>query len=158
MRRHLVGVIGAARPSPKGYALAHEVGRLLADAGVVLVCGGLGGVMEAAAQGCCDAGGEVIGLLPGADAKAANPFVTLAVPTNMGHARNVIIAHSAEVLIAVEGEYGTLSEMAIALKLGRAVFALSPSHLLPEVHVVDSPTEAVERALRCLDPDFRGIQ
>lgn len=154
MRRHLVGVIGATRPSPEGYSFAQEVGRLLADSGVVLVCGGLGGVMEAAAKGCCEAGGEVLGVLPGPDADAANPFVTYSLPTNMGHARNVLIAHFAEVLIAIEGEYGTLSEMAIALKLGRTVFAFCPPHLLPEVHVVGSAAEAVALAVRCLDPDF----
>jgi uncharacterized protein (TIGR00725 family) len=106
--------------------------------------------MEAASRGCCEAGGEVIGLLPGPDASAANPFVTLPVPTNMGHARNVIIAHTAEVLISIEGEYGTLSEMAIALKLGRAVFSWRPTHTLPDVYLVSSAKEAVEKSLQSL--------
>jgi len=151
MRRHLVGVIGSACPSPAGYDLAREVGTLLASAGVVVVCGGLGGVMEAVARGCSEAGGEVLGILPGGDAVAANPYVTLPLPTNMGHARNVIIAHASEVLIAIEGEYGTLSEMAVALKLNRTVFALRSTHCLPEVIVVDSAVAAVQGAMHCLN-------
>ncbi len=104
--------------------MAELVGREIAIRGAVLVCGGLGGVMEAAAKGAFEAGGDVIGILPGSDSLSANPYVTLSVPTNMGHARNVIIAHTAEVLIAIEGEYGTLSETAIGLKLGKPVFVL----------------------------------
>jgi uncharacterized protein (TIGR00725 family) len=123
-RKPIIGIIGASKASPVGYAAAREVGRLVAEAGAVLVCGGLGGVMEAAARGCSEAGGLVLGILPGPDATLANPYVSIAVPTNMGHARNVIIAHTAQVLIAVEGEYGTLSEIAVGLKLGRPVIAL----------------------------------
>jgi len=153
MRRHLVGVIGASRPTADGYALALEVGAALAAAGVVVVCGGLGGVMEAAARGCCEAGGEVLGILPGADAGDANPFVTLAVPTNMGHARNVIIAHASEALIAVEGEYGTVSEMAVALKLGRPVCALRPVHPLAGVRHFETAQQAVDFVLNQLQPE-----
>lgn len=151
MRRHLVGVIGAACPTSEGIALAREVGAGIAAAGSVLVCGGLGGVMEAAARGCCEAGGEVLGILPGAEASAANPFVTMAVPTNMGHARNVIIAHAAEVLIAIEGEYGTVAEAAIALKLGRSVYALRPRHPLAGVREVETAADALALALQSLD-------
>lgn len=150
MRRHLVGVIGAAAPTPEGYAMARQVGAALAAAGAVVVCGGLGGVMEAAARGCNEAGGEVLGILPGPDAEGANPYVTLAVPTNMGHARNVIIAHSAEALIAVEGEYGTVSEMAVGLKLGRPVYALRPEHPLSGVEVVDTAQQAVDLVMSLL--------
>ena len=145
--RTLIGVIGASHPTAAGAALAEEVGRLLAVQGVVLVCGGLGGVMESAARGCVAAGGEVLGILPGSDAAQANPYVTLAVPTNMGHARNVIIAHTAQALIAVEGEYGTISEMAIALKLGKAVIALPGAPRLPGLCLAASPVEAVRQAL-----------
>lgn len=150
MRRHLVGVIGAAHPTSEGVALAREVGAGIAAAGAVLVCGGLGGVMEAAARGCCEAGGEVLGILPGADAADANPFVTLAVPTNMGHARNVIIAHTSEVLIAIEGEYGTVAEAAIALKLGRFVYALRPQHPLDGMQTVATAADAVALAMQSL--------
>lgn len=142
-RRVLIGVVGAARPSPAGLALAAEVGRLLAVRGAVLVCGGLGGVMEAAARGCAEAGGDVLGILPGGDAASANPWVTIAVPTNMGHARNVIIAHTALALIAVEGEYGTHSEMAIALKLGKPVAALPGAPQLAGACAAATAPEAV---------------
>lgn len=143
----IIGVIGAGNASPQGYAAAREVGRLLAEAGAAVVCGGLGGVMEAACRGCREAGGEAIGILPGPDPAGANPYVTVPVATNMGHARNVIIAHTAAALIAVEGEQGTLSEMAIGLKLGKAVVALDSWPNLAGVHYVDSPRQAVERAL-----------
>ena len=99
----MIGVIGAAQPTPQGLALAESVGREIARRGAVLVCGGLGGVMEAAARGAFEAGGEVVGVLPGPESASANPFVTIAIPTNMGHARNVIIAQTAEDLIEVEG-------------------------------------------------------
>ena len=145
-RKTVIGVIGAGHASAAGYAAAVEVGREIARRGLVLVCGGLGGVMEGASRGCAEAGGTVLGLLPGADATTANPYVTLAVPTNFGHARNIVIAHTAQVLIAIEGEYGTLSELAIALKLGKPVLALSGWREIPGVTPVDSPLEAVARA------------
>jgi uncharacterized protein (TIGR00725 family) len=145
MQKTLIGVIGAASCSPEGYELAREVGRRIAQGGAAVVCGGLQGVMEAACRGCSEAGGEAIGILPGGDSATANPYVTLAVPTNMGHARNVIIAHTARALIAVEGEYGTLSEMAIALKLGRPVIALNSWPGISGVIYSNSAEEAVRR-------------
>ncbi|BCR05588.1 TIGR00725 family protein [Desulfuromonas versatilis] len=148
--RLIIGVIGAANPSEQGYAAAREVGRRIAEAGAVLVCGGLGGVMEAACRGCVEAGGETLGILPGAGAEQANPWVTLAVPTNMGHARNVIIAHTARALIAVEGEFGTLSEMAIGLKLERPVAALGSWPGLPGAVYCDTPEQAVRSVLERL--------
>jgi uncharacterized protein (TIGR00725 family) len=146
--RLLIGVIGAGRASAAGLAAAEEVGRLLAEADAVLVCGGLGGVMEAACRGATGAGGDTLGILPGAEAIEANPYVTLPVATNLGHARNVVIAHTARALIAVEGEYGTLSEMAVALKLGRPVIALNSWPGIPGVIYADSPRQAVMLALR----------
>ncbi|MEZ4484795.1 MAG: TIGR00725 family protein [Syntrophotaleaceae bacterium] len=148
MSKTMIGVIGSGQVAEAGYAVALEVGRRIGTAGAVLVCGGLGGVMEAACRGCVEAGGETLGILPGGEAAMANPFVTLAVPTNMGHARNVIIAHTAHALIAVEGEYGTLSEIAVALKLGRPVVALNSWPGIEGVHEVDSVEEAVALALR----------
>lgn len=150
-RRHrLVGVIGAGQPSAQGLASARELGRLLAQGGATIICGGLGGIMAAVCQGARAAGGETIGLLPGGDAAAANPYVTLPIPTGMGHARNVLIAQAAEVLVAVEGEYGTLSEIAIALKLGKPVFSLGswPAVLGPQP--VTTPQEAARKALEWL--------
>ncbi len=149
-RKPVIGVIGATEPTEAGYATAREVGRCIAGAGAVLVCGGLGGVMEAAARGCAEAGGLVLGILPGPEAEQANSFVGIAVPTNMGHARNVIIAHTAQALIAVEGEYGTLSEIAIGLKLGRPVIALGTRHPIEGMVVATSPATAVRLAFSML--------
>ncbi len=150
-RRHrLVGVIGAGNPSAQGLAWARELGRLLAAGGATLVCGGLGGVMEAACQGAREGGGETIGLLPGPDAVAGNPYLSIVLPTNLGHARNILIAHGAEVLVAVEGEYGTLSEIAIALKLGKPVVSLGSWPQVPGLQAATTPAEAAARALTLL--------
>lgn len=151
MQRRIIGIIGAANASDSVLEIAREVGKRIADAGAVLVCGGLGGVMQAAAQGCCEAGGDVLGLLPGSSADEANRFITIAVPTNMGHARNVIIAHTAEILIAIDGEYGTLSEAAIALKLGKRVLTLGNGLVLKGVEPMASAQSAVDAALRALN-------
>lgn len=142
LRKLMIGVIGAGRATEEGYRQAMEVGGLLAEQNAVLICGGLGGVMEGACRGCSNRGGEAVGILPGGDASDANPYVTLAIPTNMGHARNIIIAHSAQALIAIEGEYGTLSEMAVALKLGRPVIALNSWPNLDGVIYVKTAQEA----------------
>jgi uncharacterized protein (TIGR00725 family) len=150
VRRQTIGIIGASSASTSSLEMAREVGERIADAGIILVCGGLGGVMQAAAQGCCEAGGDVLGLLPGPSANEANRFVTIAVPTNMGHARNMIIAHTADVLIAVDGEYGTLSEAAIALKLGKRVLTLGSGLSLHGSEPMSSPQFAVESALSTL--------
>jgi len=150
-RKTIIGVIGASRPSPAGLALAESVGREIARRSAVLVCGGLGGVMEAAARGAFQAGGEVVGILPGPAGLLANPFVTIAVPTNMGHARNVIIAHTAEALIAVEGVYGTLSETAIGLKLGKPVVTLPGAQEVAGTLAADSAESAVSIAFESLN-------
>ena len=146
-----IGVIGAGRASAEGERLAYRVGRLIAENDAVLVCGGLGGVMAAASKGCAEAGGEVLGILPGSSAESANPYVTLPIVSNMGHARNAIIAHTAEVLIAIEGEYGTLSEIAISLKLGKTVVQLNSWPQLDAAIVANSPEEAIELALNSIE-------
>jgi uncharacterized protein (TIGR00725 family) len=153
----LLGVIGAAQATSRGLAMAEEVGRAIARAGAVLVCGGLGGVMEAAARGAYEAGGEVLGILPGSDRSAANRYVTLPVVTAMGHARNVIIAQTAEALIAVEGELGTLSEAAIGLKLERPLIVLPGPSLLDRAVLkgavkAESAQSAVAMALQRINP------
>lgn len=142
-RKPIIGVIGASQPTAGGLRVAEAIGREVAMRGAVLVCGGLGGVMEAAARGCVEAGGEVLGILPGESGESANPYVTIAVATNMGHARNVIIAHTADALIAVEGEYGTISEMAIGLKLGKVVVALPGALEMTGSLTAATPQEAV---------------
>ena len=152
-RKLMIGVIGAGNVSAAGERHAYRIGQLLAEQNAVLVCGGLGGVMAAAARGCAEAGGEVIGILPGADADAANPYVSLPIATNLGHARNVVIAHTAQALIAVEGEYGTLSEMAIGLKLGKPVIQLDSWSQLTAALVATSPEQAVALALSAVQED-----
>ncbi|WP_155876324.1 TIGR00725 family protein [Desulfuromonas sp. AOP6] len=143
----IVGVIGAGTVSTAGYESARRVGQLLAEAGLLLVCGGGGGVMEAACRGCQEKGGIALGILPGASRHEANPYVSIPVVTDMGHARNVIIAHTARVLIAVEGEYGTLSEIAVGLKLGRPVIVLGRWQHIDGVMRASTPEEAVRLAL-----------
>lgn len=150
-RGPLIGVIGAASCSAAVAALAFEVGREIARRHGILVCGGLGGVMAAAARGAKEGNGCTIGILPGADIGKANPYIDFPIATNMGHARNAIIVNTAQVLIAVAGSYGTLSEMALALKAGKGVIALQPQFDIPGVQVVASPAEAVTEALALLD-------
>lgn len=154
--RTIIGVIGAGQASPRGLECARKVGRLLASRGALLVCGGLGGVMAAAAQGCHEAGGEVLGILPGDAAETANPYVTIPVITAMGHARNVIIAHTAQALIAIEGEYGTLSELAIGLKLGKPVVQLESWPQITAAVQVATPEEAVALVFELLNEGDRG--
>lgn len=149
-RKPILGVIGASQPSAEGLRMAEAVGREIAASGAILVCGGLGGVMEAASKGAAEAGGDVLGILPGPDKSSANPYVTLPVPTNMGHARNVIIAHTADALVAIEGEYGTLSEAAISLKLGKPVFVLPGGPDMVGTVSVESPESAVTLAFESL--------
>src|SRR4051794_9360366 len=119
-----VAVVGPGEAEPDEIAAAERVGAELARRGAVVVCGGLGGVMEAACRGAKEAGGTTLGILPGTDRGAANPFVDLAVATGLGEARNALVVRAADVLIAVGGAYGTLSEIALALKGGKRVVGL----------------------------------
>jgi len=153
-RAPVISVIGASVSTPEQSELAEEIGRLLAENGAVLVCGGRGGVMEAACRGARQAGGITIGLLPGSDTADANPHLTVAIPTGLGHARNTLVASAGTSVIAVGGGPGTLSEIAIALKTGRRVVTLkswsmrdangNPAGVL-EAH---SPKDAVALALK----------
>ena len=120
-REPYIAVVGPSAGTPAELALGEAIGRGIAESGGVLVCGGMGGVMEAAAGGCAEAGGRSVGILPGDSRLDANPYVTVAVATGMGEARNAIVVRSADVVIAVRGEYGTLSEIALALKMGKPV-------------------------------------
>ena len=145
-----LAVIGGGEASPDLLALAREVGREVARRGAVLLCGGLGGVMAAAAQGAGEEGGVSIGILPDPDRSRANPYLTYSLPTNLGHARNVLIAHSADALIAVDGSHGTISEAAIALKLGKPVVGLHVTWEMPGLRRAAAPAEAVAAALEML--------
>jgi len=148
--RPLVAVIGGGAVTQKQYQLARDVGYGLARGGVDVVCGGLGGVMEAASRGCREGGGNVIGLLPGSNADDANPWVSYPLPTGLGHARNMLVAQSAPVVIAIAGEYGTLSELAIALKTGRVVVTLEGWQDIPGVCCAHDADQAVAMALDAL--------
>lgn len=156
MNRPVVAVVGGGVCSPEEAALAEAVGRGLAEAGATLICGGMGGVMAAACRGAKSARGLTIGVLPGYRATDANPHVDVPIVTGMGEARNVIIVRTAMAVIAVGGEFGTLSEIAFALKLGRPVIGLGTWELAkdgqPAQAIVEARTaeEAVRLALETL--------
>jgi uncharacterized protein (TIGR00725 family) len=149
-----VAVVGASEASSAEMADAEEVGRLLADAGAVLVCGGLGGVMNAAARGCTQAGGTAVGILPGDDRSPGSPHLSVTISTGLGEARNAIVVRTADVIIAIGGEFGTLSEIALALRMNKPVVGLStwplertPSSPDPVIRAA-SAADAVEEAMR----------
>src|ERR687896_740022 len=141
-----VSVVGSGTVTGELYGKAREVGRLVAARGGTVVCGGRSGVMEAAARGATEAGGVAIGILPDEDRELANEYLTCSVATGTGHARNLAVVCSGDVVIAVGGEYGTLSEIGLALKVGRPVVALGSWDLGGHVAAVPSPEEAVEAA------------
>lgn len=143
----IIGVVGAGEASPDQLATAHRVGQLLGEAGATLVCGGLGGVMEAACRGAVEAGGLTVGLLPGQDPTTANPYVRVPLATGLGELRNGLIVRASQALIAVAGGPGTLSEIALALKAGKPVHGLD-SWDIPGVRSAAGPEEAVAAALR----------
>ena len=122
--RLYIAVVGPSAANAEEERTAESVGRLLAERGTVVVTGGLDGVMSAASRGAHEAGGTTLGLLPGSDRGDANPWVDVAVPTGMGEARNALVVRAADGVIAIGGEYGTLSEIALALKLGRPVVGI----------------------------------
>jgi uncharacterized protein (TIGR00725 family) len=143
-----VSVIGGGRATATQYALAEEVGRLIAQMGAILVCGGLSGIMAAAARGAKSAEGTTVGILPGHDRSEANEYIDYVVCTGMGHARNLAVVSSGDAVIAVGGEFGTLSEVGLAAKLGRPVVLLDSWRLQREegtegLWYASSPREAV---------------
>jgi uncharacterized protein (TIGR00725 family) len=153
-RYPIVGVIGGSRVNEDLRSMAYDVGRLIAENEAILVCGGLSGVMEAACQGAYEHDGVTVGILPSDDTYEANPYVQIPIATGFGIGRNTVIVRTADVLIAVGGSYGTLSEIAMALNLGKRVVHLESWDLDqagavdPELYVeATTPEEAVERAL-----------
>jgi len=142
-----IGVIGQGESDSDLAQLAEEVGQLIAEAGAVLVSGGTGGVMEAACRGAKRAGGPTIGILPGPERSGANSFVDFAIATGMGEARNLIIVRTSDVLIAVGGSYGTLSELGFALKIGKRVIGLR-TWGVDGIEPAANPLEALKLALR----------
>ena len=137
-----IAVIGGGECSPMVRELAHRLGKLLAEQGHILLCGGLGGVMEAACSGAREAGGLAVGILP-AELAEANKCIDIAIATGMGHARNVIIVKSADAVVALPGSYGTLSEIALALKMNKPVISLK-SWDIPGTLRAETPEEALK--------------
>ena len=133
-----------------------KVGREVAKRGGFLLCGGLGRVMKAAAYGAKQEGGITLGVLPGILRNEANPWIDIAVLSGMGQARNALIAQSSDALIAVNGEYGTLSEIALGLKMGKPVVVLESKWKIEGAHRVESPKEAVELAFRLIQEHEKG--
>jgi uncharacterized protein (TIGR00725 family) len=145
-----VAVVGSGVATDELYEKAREVGRLIAESGATVVCGGLSGVMEAAARGATEAGGMVIGILPDEDRRRQNGYLTYSVATGVGQARNLAVVCSGDVVIAVGGEYGTLSEIGLARKVGRPVVVLEGWDVGEHVSAASSPKEAIEAAFRLL--------
>lgn len=152
-----IAVIGSGTRDDKERRLAEEVGREIASRGAILVSGGLGGVMEAASKGAKEAQGLTVGILPGRDAKSANPYIDIPIPTGLGEARNAIVAISADAVIAIGGALGTLSEIAFALKaripvIGLSTWDLDEKRLPQDVHIVPAKDarDAVAKAIQAV--------
>jgi len=153
----IVGVIGSSKAEPELLKLAEEVGAEIAKNGAAVVCGGLSGVMEAVCKGARREGGLTIGIMPSDDKRDANQYVQIPIVTGMGMGRNVMLVKTADVLIAVGGEFGTLSEIAHALNIGKKVIGLRTWKLerahtrnIPDLIEVDSPKKAVTLALEVI--------
>lgn len=153
---YYIAVAGGASCDAGSASLAEEVGLGIALRGGILVCGGGGGIMKAAARGACNGGGMVLGLLPGDDPRGGNSYLTISVATGLGEARNAVIGRTADAVIAVDGEYGTLSEIALALKMGKPVVGLqtwsikAPRGKSNGIICCSSADEAVEEAWRAI--------
>lgn len=161
-----IGIIGGNSTDEASQKLAYETGSLIANNGAILICGGLGGIMEAAAQGAADQGGVVVGLLPSTDNKSANPWINVVIPTGLGNARNALVVNASDALIAFPGSYGTLSEIALALAIGKCVVYMPGTWNLKKIAAVDSALfkeahdarEAVGLALNAIMADSaRGV-
>lgn len=142
-----IGLIGGSSPDRSSLQTASKVGQLIAKQNAILVCGGLGGVMEAAARGAKQSGGLTIGILPGNFPGDANPYIDIAVATGLGYSRNSLVALNADVLIAINGRYGTLTEIAYGCIYGKKIIGLSTWNI-DGIIQAGSPEEAVELAVR----------
>jgi hypothetical protein len=152
-KKKFIAVIGGSEPSAEEARMAEKVGRELAKRDAILVCGGLGGVMEAACRGAQSEGGLTIGILPGESRQAANPYIQIPIVTGMSYARNVVVVKSAQAVIAIGGSYGTLSEISHALQSGIPVIGLNTWSLSRNgqqdnsIILAQNPVEAVDKAL-----------
>jgi uncharacterized protein (TIGR00725 family) len=153
-----VSVIGGSSVDDETYESARELGRLLAEGGHEVVCGGLGGVMEGVCRGAREAGGHTIGILPGGERAAANPYVETPIATGLGNARNSLVVLNGDAVVAVDGATGTLSELGLALDYGRPVAGLDTLRVdgVAGIEHVDSPAEAVEHVETSLGTDSQS--
>ena len=152
MNRYLqIGVIGGREGTEQDLTFAEEVGREIAGRGATLMCGGLGGIMEAACRGARSAGGLTVGILPLTEAEAANAFVDVVIPTGLGVARNAVIINACDGVIAVGGKYGTLSEMAFALQRGIPCVSLNSWEVDETVTMAQSAHEAVQKLFEAIE-------
>lgn len=149
MRKKIIAVIGAGTADDAILKIAEDVGRLIARRGAVLICGGLGGVMDTASKGAKSAGGITVGILPQNHTKDANPNIDIPIATGFGEGRNVIIARTADAIIAVGGEYGTLSEIAFGLKMGKPVIGIGTWDIKGTIKAKNAE-DAVEKAFELL--------
>lgn len=145
LKNRRIGVIGAGIADDELYEASRRVGFFLGKEGAIVITGGLGGVMEGALRGAWEAGAITVGILPGNTPEEANPFVLIPVVTGMGQARNVIIVETAELLIAIGGGYGTLSEIALALRLGKPVFGYRTWSNIEGIRYVNNLDELFEK-------------
>ncbi len=139
-----IAVIGAGDCSQEIYNLAKELGHMIAQRAWILICGGLGGVMEGAAKGCYQAGGMTVGILPGEERDSANPFIHLAIPTGLGEGRNLLVVKASDAVLSIAGGYGTLSEIGLALKTGKPVIGLKTWPDIDGVDYVETPQQAID--------------
>lgn len=149
LRNKVIGVVGGRDAGADLLRIATEVGREIARAGAILICGGLGGVMEAASKGAYEEGGTTVGVLPTEEKTAANPYIKVPIATGLGIGRNVIISRTADALVAVGGGYGTLSEIAFALQLGKPVVGIR-SWDVEGMLKAGNAREAVKKVLQLL--------
>lgn len=146
-RKPVIAIIGAGKCSKKLYDMAAEIGRYVAENGGVVLCGGLGGIMEGAARGAKEAGGTTIGIIPSENKADANQFIDYVIPTGFGQARNVLVVRAADAIVALPGKFGTLSEMAFALVSGKPIISVQAWKLGEEIQQVEDPLEAAKIAM-----------
>lgn len=147
-RKPVIAVVGAGKCSKKLRDMAEEVGRIVAENGGVIVCGGLGGIMEGAAKGAKEAGGVTIGIIPSEQKQDANEYIDYIIPSGLGEARNILVVRTADVIVAFPGKYGTLSEMAFALQSGKPLISVNAWKLGDDIIQAETPKEAAEIALK----------
>ncbi|MCS7149190.1 MAG: TIGR00725 family protein [Caldimicrobium sp.] len=150
LKNKRIAIIGAGIAESTIYDLSYEMGYMLGKEGAIIITGGLGGVMEGAAKGAKEAGAITVGILPGNKAEEANPYIMIPIVTDMGQARNVILVRSAELVVSIGGSYGTLSEIALALKMWKPVIGLKTWPNIPGVNYVETTKEALAKIFELL--------